>query len=106
LMDQLRLLRALRWVTDRASTGFGLDKPRAIAKLLVEVEGRPIERTLELGRSAPGGYYARVDRDPGVFVVSRAIERVLGTWLIDRAVFAADPESVVELSLVAEGRGK
>lgn len=106
LIDQLRTLRALRWVTDRASTGFGLDKPRAIAKLLVEVDGQQIERTLELGRSAPGGFYARVDRDPGVFVVPRGIERVLGTWLIDRAVFAADPDSVVELSLIAEGRGK
>jgi hypothetical protein len=106
LIDQLRTLRALRWVTDRESTGFGLDKPRAVAKLLVEVEGRQIERTLQLGRSAPGGYYARVDRDPGIFVAPRAVERALGTWLIDRAVFSADPESVVELSLIAEGRGK
>jgi hypothetical protein len=105
LCDQLRSLRALRWVSDRATTGFGLDKPRATIRLAVEVDGQPIERTLLLGGRAPGGYYASVDRDPGVFVAPRAIERVLGTWLLDRAVFRADRESIVELSLDAEGLG-
>jgi hypothetical protein len=105
LCDQLRTLRALRWVSDRATTGFGLDKPRATVRLSVEVEGQAIERTLLLGGRAPGGYYASVDRDPGVFVAPRALERVLDTWLLDRAVFSADRESIVELSLDAEGLG-
>jgi hypothetical protein len=105
LIDQLRTLRALRWVSDRASTGFGLDKPRASVRLSVEVDGKSIERSLLLGSRAPGGYHASVDRDPGVFVVSRAIERVLDTWLLDRAVFRADRDAIVELSLEAEGRG-
>ncbi len=105
LFDQLRTLRALRWVSDRASTGFGLAKPRAQVKLVVEVEGREVERTLSIGQSAPGGFYASVDRDPGVFVAPRGIERVLGTWLLDRAVFRADRDSIVELSLSAEGLG-
>jgi hypothetical protein len=105
LMDELRTLRALRWVSDRASSGFGLDKPRASLRLSVEVEGREVERTLLLGSRAPGGYYASVDRDPGVFVAPRSLDRVLDTWLIDRAVFSAERDSVVELSLEAEGLG-
>jgi hypothetical protein len=105
LIDQLRTLRALRWVSDRVTPGFGLDKPRAKVGFSVEVEGQPIERTLLIGARAPGGYYASVDRDPGVFVAPRALERVLGTWLLDRAVFRADRDSIVELSLDAEGLG-
>ncbi len=105
LCDQLRTLRALRWVSDRASTGFGLDEPRAVVRLLVEVDGREIERTLSLGSRAPGGYHASVDRDPGVFVVPRSLERVLGTWLLDRSVFRADRDSIAELSLEGEGLG-
>jgi hypothetical protein len=105
LIDQLRSLHALRWVTDRETPGFGLDKPRATVRFTVEVDGKPIERTLSLGSRAPGGFYASVDRDPGVFVAPRALDRALDTWLFDRAVFSAERDSVVELSLEAEGRG-
>jgi hypothetical protein len=105
LLDQLRTLRALRWVSDRATTGFGLDKPRASVRLSVEVDGQQIERTLLIGSRAPGGYHASVDRDPGVFVAPRALERTLGTLLFDRAVFRADRDSIAELSLDAEGLG-
>jgi uncharacterized protein DUF4340 len=106
LIDQLRTLRALRWVSDSASKAFGLDKPRALVHFSVQVDGRDIERTLTLGASAPGGYYASVDRDPGVFVVERSIDRTLATWLLDRSVFSAERDSVVELSLDAEQRGR
>lgn len=106
LIDQLRELRALRWVTDREGGGFGLAKPRASVRFGVEVDGKAIERTLHLGARAPGGYYAKVDRDPGVFVAPRALERALGTWLLDRAVFSADRDSIVELALEAEGLGR
>lgn len=106
LIDQLRKLRALRWVSDRATTGFGLDKPRATVRLSVQVDDQAIERTLSIGSRAPGGYHASVDRDPGVFVVPRSIERALGTWLLDRAVFSAERDSIAELSIEGEGLGK
>jgi uncharacterized protein DUF4340 len=106
LIDELRSLRALRWVSDSESKGFGLAKPRAEVRLVVDVEGREVERTLLIGESAPGGYYASVDRDPGVFVTARGIERVLRTWLLDRSVFAADRASIVELTLDAQKSGK
>jgi hypothetical protein len=106
LIDELRSLRALRWVSDSESKAFGLAKPRAEVRLVVEVDGREVERTLLIGESAPGGYYASVDRDPGVFVAARGIDRVLRTWLLDRSIFAADRASIVELSLDAQQGGK
>ncbi len=105
LLDELRTLRALRWVTDRESPGFGLDKPRARVRLTLQVDGHDVERTLLVGARAPGGFYASVDRDPGVFVASRELDRVLSTWLLDRAAFSAEPDTIVELSLEAPGLG-
>lgn len=105
LIDQVRTLRALRWVTDRAGGGFGLDKPRTEVRLKLDVDGAELERTLRLGRSTSGGFYASVDRDPGVFVAPRALERALGTWLLDRSGFSADRDSIVEVTLNAQDRG-
>lgn len=106
LIDQLRTLRAVRWVSDGPVAGFGLEKPRVSVRLQVEVDGREIDRFLVLGRTASGGYYANVDRDPGVFVAPRALDRALGTLLLDRSIFSAERDSIVELSLVAGERGR
>ncbi|MEY4546297.1 MAG: hypothetical protein RL685_2492 [Pseudomonadota bacterium] len=106
LIDQLRTLRALRWVSDSSTAGFGLEKPRLSVRLQVEVDGKAIERTLLLGRAGPGGYYASVDRDPGVFVAPRALDRSLTNLPIDRSVFAAERSSIVEIALTQGDRGK
>ncbi len=106
LIDQLRTLRALRWVSDSTTAGFGLEKPRVSVRLQVEVEERAIERTLLLGRAAPGGYYASADRDPGVFVAPRALDRVLGTLPLDRSIFSAERSSIVEIAMSHAQRGK
>jgi hypothetical protein len=105
LIDQLRELRTLRWVSDGATAGFGLEKPRVSVRLQVQVDGKDIERTLTLGRSAPGGFFASVDRDPGVFVAPRSIDRALGLLLLDRSQFSADRAAIAELNLVAGERG-
>jgi hypothetical protein len=89
LLDRLRQLKALRWLTDRTSDAFGLATPRASVRLEVDIDGRRVERTLTLGRRTAGGFYASVDRDPGVFIAPLALERTLDTWLIDRSLFAA-----------------
>jgi hypothetical protein len=47
-----------------------------------------------------------VDRDPGVFVAPRSLERAIGTWLLSRGGFSVSPEHLVELTLVAPGRGR
>jgi hypothetical protein len=106
IIDQLRTLHALRWISDAAAPGFGLEKPRLSVKFTVEVDDRTIERTLLLGRSAPGGFYASVDRDPGVFVAPRALERTLSNLPLNRGIFSADRGSIAELQLTAGDRGK
>jgi hypothetical protein len=106
LIDQLRTLRALRWVSDSSTAGFGLEKPRLSVKMQVQVEDRTIERTLLLGRAGPGGYYASVDRDPGVFVAPRSVDRSLGNLPLDRSIFSAERGSVVEVALAHAERGK
>jgi hypothetical protein len=106
LIDQLRTLRALRWVSDSSSAGFGLEKPRLSVRLQVELDGSTLERTLLLGRAGPGGYYASVDRDPGVFVAPRALDRALGNLPLDRSIFSAERGSIVEIALTHVERGK
>jgi len=106
LIDQLRTLRAVRWVSDAPVAGFGLEKPRVSVRLQVEMDGREIDRFLVLGRTASGGYYASVDRDPGVFVAPRSLDRAVSTLLLDRSIFSAERDSIVELSLVAGERGR
>lgn len=105
LIDQLRGLRALSWVTDRPSKGFGLDKPRAEVTLTVEVDGNPVERTVRIGGNATGGHYASVDSDPGVFITSRALLRSATTWLLDRSGFYAERDSIVEITINGQERG-
>jgi hypothetical protein len=106
IIDTLRTLRALRWVSDTAASGFGLEKPRISVKFGVELEGRLVERTLLLGRAAPGGFYASVDRDPGIFVAPRGLDRSLTSLPLNRAIFSADRNSIVEIQLTAQDRGK
>lgn len=105
-LDRLRQLRALRWVTDRDSDDFGLADPRLTAELEIVREGRTIVRTLHIGQRAPGGFYAKVDRDPGVFVAPAALERALSTWLVDRSVFAVALRDVRRVVLDAGARGR
>jgi hypothetical protein len=106
IIDQLRTLRALRWVSDAPVAGLGLEKPRISVKFTVELEDRVIDRTLSVSRAAPGGFYASVDRDPGVFVAPRALERTLTSLPLDRALFSADRNSIMEIQLTTPDRGK
>jgi hypothetical protein len=106
LLDRLRALKAVRWVTDRTSDGFGLSTPRASVRLVVDVDGREVERTLSLGQRTSGGFYARVDRDPGVFIAPPALERALGTWLIDRSLFSVRRGEIERVLLDAGVRGR
>lgn len=105
LIDQLRSLRALSWVTDRSSKGFGLDDPSAEIKLTVEVDGQQRQHALAFGRSAAGGIYASVESEPGVFIAPRSALRAATTWLIARSGFSAEREAIVELSIQVKDRG-
>jgi uncharacterized protein DUF4340 len=106
LTDRLRGLTALRWVTDRQSTGFGLEEPRATAQLVLEVDGKELTRSLRLGQRTEGGFYAAVDRDPGVFVAPSALERSLSTWLLDRSLFSVRRAQLERVTLESAQHGR
>ncbi len=106
LTDTVRNIEASRWVMDTTTKAFGLAKPDAVVTLELEVDGRELTRTLRIGDAAPGGYYASVDRNPGLFILPRRVWRVLDTWLIDRGVFRAEAESIHEISIDVRKRGK
>jgi uncharacterized protein DUF4340 len=106
LLDRVRELKALRWVSDRTSDGFGLATPTATVRLEVDVDGRAVERTLTLGQRTAGGFFASVDRDPGVFIAPPALERTLGTWLIDRSLFGVTRGELDRVVLDAGPRGR
>jgi len=93
-------LTAVRWVADSDDGGFGLGAPRATARLRFEQGDAGVsERSVVVGAPAPGGYYARLGDDPGVFLLERAVVERLETCLVDRAATMIDPSSLARLTL-------
>jgi hypothetical protein len=102
LVDTLRGLRAVRWVAADDNGAFGLTDPWARVAFAVSVSSDEREdHLLRVGAGTRGGYFARLDQGP-VFVVGRRTAEMLGTWLLDRAVFSPPLESAVQLELTAE----
>jgi hypothetical protein len=96
LAEAFGQLRAERWVTEEGDDGSsGLSSPRAWYQL--DREGGSVR--VEVGAATAGGAFARRVDLAGVFVVSSASLRALGTWAIDRSYFAVDPELVRRIDL-------
>ena len=100
LFDALRTLTAVAWVADEDDGSFGLAQPGLTATLEVQPTGKAVERhTLRVGRSSGSGYYGSLEGKPGVFILSRRTTEVLSTLVLDRSVFAVDPNDVQQLRL-------
>jgi len=99
LCDALRTLSAERWVMDRDDGSFGLSQPSLSARLSVQSGGKVAEHVVRLGRPAGSGYYASLDADPAVFVLSRRLHEILTTLVIDRGVFVMDPQITSKITL-------
>jgi hypothetical protein len=85
LVDELKSLRVQRWVTYEATdlSPYGLDNPVAVVS--VRLGGlEPETRTVAFGAEAQGGdVFARVEGDPGVFLLpKRLLEKVQGSLLV------------------------
>jgi hypothetical protein len=93
--EALAQLRADRWVADRDDGSFGLAAPRG--KYQLEVEAGIIR--IETGRATTGGVFARRTDREGIFVLSKATERVLETWAIDRSYLMFDADEVRQIRL-------
>ncbi len=104
LLDTVSNVRAERWVADRDDGTFGLTRPSG--KVTVRVtsgDASAVERVLVLGDVAPGGVYASIDGDPGVFVLGRLATDRLRAWLVDRSAFIVDPSETVRIELRRQG---
>jgi hypothetical protein len=107
LLERLLRLRASRWVSDRlAPPGFGLEQPAlaAVLKLKLSAEGpqphAEVERRLRVGARAAGGFYASVDRVPGVFILAAEDYHALRQGFVDRTLLPWTDSSYSDLRLV------
>jgi hypothetical protein len=96
-------LTALRFVSDADDGTFGFGKPSLSAFARYDADGGAHSSRLVVGRSTPGGFFAKLDGDPSVFVIERTVAERLATLLIDRSAFMADPKTLARVSVSANG---
>jgi hypothetical protein len=103
LVQTLGSLPALRWVAATDEARFGLAAPRL--RIAITLKANPAPRELVVGAVAAGGYFARLEPDPGVFVLPGSAFADLSSPLIDRSL---SPFSEAELERVElrAGSGK
>ena len=95
-VQTLGALQAARWVAATDAASFGLAAPRL--RVSITLAATPGTRELLVGAATPGGYFARVSSDPGVFVLARSTFGELAAPLIDRAL---TPFAESELSAIS-----
>jgi hypothetical protein len=103
LVDVLGSLEADRWVAAHDDKTFGLADPTLTAKISVDAKGGAVTHTLVVGSPTSGGYFAKLEDTPGVFVMPRRVVETLETPLLDRSVFMLPPE-VESVSLEHAGK--
>jgi hypothetical protein len=105
LFDTLRTLSAERWVSEKDDGSFGLERAAVTARMRTESrdEGKA-EYVLRVGSPAGSGYYAKLDTNPGVFVLSRRNYETLTTLAFDRSVLLMDPSTTARVTLAAGDR--
>lgn len=98
-------LTATRWVADADDGSFGLRSPRLTARVSFKPDDAGAsEANLSVGRATPGGYFASIAQNPGVFVLERATAEKLSVLLIDRSAFVLDAKALGSANLRAGGR--
>jgi hypothetical protein len=96
-------LTALRFVADKDDGSFGLATPALSALARFDADGGARSLRLLIGRATPGGFFAKLDGDPSVFVIERSVAERLGTLLIDRAALMADPSTLARVVITKDG---
>lgn len=104
LVDALRSLSAERWVAEKDDGSFGMEKGTLVARLRTRKDDVTTEHVLRVGDPAGSGYYAKLDGNPGVFVLSRRNYETLTTLAFDRSVFVVDPSITARITV--EGRDR
>jgi hypothetical protein len=99
--------KADAWIAEADDGGFGLGRPGACSVTLVleaaGVDAAPRSVELQLGAEGDGGYYARTQGDPAVFVAPGVLRALASHPAIDRGRFRIDPASLASVTLVRGG---
>lgn len=104
LVKSFAQLRARRWVTDRhRPPGYGLSRPRLRAVLRAADGPSVVERTVLVGRLTRDGFFAAVDRYPGVFVLDRDLVELASQPWSSRGLFSVDDPRWAWVRLQAGG---
>jgi hypothetical protein len=104
LTDALRSLSAERWVSETDDGTFGFDASTLGARLQAKKGETTTDYVVKFGKPAGTGYYAKIDSDPGVFVLPRRVYEILTTLAFDRSVFLVDPSITARITIEAAGR--
>lgn len=106
VVQTLGTLRAERWVADTDDGSFGLSKPQArvTLELLALAQGPAGRRELTLGGPSLGGVFAKLDSDPGVFILARSAGMALTGSLVDRSLSPANLAALTQLELASGSR--
>lgn len=100
----LGALTATSFVADHDDGSFGLGKPRSRTSVTFETgDAGTRTRTLVVGDATRGGYYARFEDDPAVFVLDRETVEKIEVLLVDRSPFLVEPASIARLELESKG---
>lgn len=83
VVQTLGALQAARWVGATDEPRFGFAEPRLHVSVNL-ADGKP--RELLVGAAAPGGYFAKLATEPGVFVLPGLAYADVSTPLIDRSL--------------------
>jgi hypothetical protein len=100
VVQLLGSLHAERWVAASPEPAHGFEHPRLRAR--ASLSSAPGSHELLVGAATTGGFFARLNEDPGVFVLARSSLETLETPLIDRALCPFEPS---ELQLIELQRG-
>jgi hypothetical protein len=105
LVDDLGSLAADRWAADKDDGSFGLANPTIRAEIAFASGDAGVKtNTLLVGALTTGGAFAKLDSEPGVFVIPRKTVDALDTWVIDRSVFMVTTDNATNVEI--EHRGK
>lgn len=106
IAEAVARLTAERWVADAAAGDEGFDKPLLTLEVTFAGTGPDSTLRVSFARAVVGGYLARRDGDPAVFVAGKGLFATLTTLAIDRSVFQVDEADAARVTLTGNGAAK
>lgn len=102
VLDELRVLRAKRWVSALDDGSFGLSAPTLRVEFTVQAKAGaadvPVSRVLVVGsRASDASYFAQLTPDPAVFSLRPSVVETLSTLVLDRSPFMLDAQALESL---------